>query len=162
MRRPECTVKSNVTRHSWHTASPPRKTSQRCIGLGLRHPEDVCRNISTSKRERERKKDTCIPDPYCSILHTSRLSFLCKQFSRSFYACALIRRRRDLCAVLHLSILRNQFSGYLFTPLFDKVRAAIDRMGLSWWDYIVKFADETTVEKYHQKQISRRLPKPKF
>jgi len=61
MRRPECTVKSNVTRHSWHMASPPRKTSRCCK---IRHPEDVCRNIFTFERERER--ETCIPT------HTAR------------------------------------------------------------------------------------------
>lgn len=38
MRRPECTVKSNITRHSWHTASPPRKTSRRSTGSGYDTP----------------------------------------------------------------------------------------------------------------------------
>lgn len=79
MRRPECTVKSNVTRHSWHTALPPRKTSRRYTGLGIRHPEDVCRNISISRRERE--GDMHSQPVLLDTIHTSRLSLLCKQFS---------------------------------------------------------------------------------
>jgi len=142
MRRPECTVKSNVTRHSWHTASPPRKTSQHCTGLGIRHPEDVCRNISISGKERERERER-ERHAFCSILLSS-ITFMQTILSVSFYACVLIHRW-DLCAVSHLSILAINFLTISLHPAFWQ-GIIVDMMGLSGWDYIVKFANRTTIK----------------
>lgn len=99
MRRPECTVKSNITRHSWHTALPPRKTSPRSA-LALEYTawysEDAWRDISTLREKGDMHLDRTALSRYMLISLLS-LPF---SFVNHFYA------NNPLCVFLRTSLIR--------------------------------------------------------